>query len=340
MGFSSPNASQQPCEQWGANLSRKGHVPAAIDHIAKGTKVPVKKILRSDRDAQIGEHIACDPMGDLFEKSKAGDRALHGVMDCKRRLHFHSAHERMNGAAATSSVEEFIRWANLPFSTAGKVLNNGSTIHVDGAKCHGQHFTDNFECHGFKIWAASKHLKSSNRMHMIERMHRTVQARARAFLQIAAPALRAEGLRREDFYDCAVIHAGDVCDHSPSSHCNGGCPTAEKLGAEPTMAQTDQAVPAPWGCHCFPLMSPGRDQKQLADRREPALHVRTLPDGRHSCWRLNRGPGQQKWIKTRDVVFSLAGLDLGLTDKRGCRPLSEDEHDDVAPALSTRQGVF
>ena len=42
------------------------------------------------------------------------------------------------------------------------------------------------------------------------------------------------------------------------------------------MVQTDQAVPAPWGCYCFPLMSPGKDQKQLADRREPALYMRTL----------------------------------------------------------------
>ena len=75
MGFLSPNVSQQVCEQSGATSSRKGHVPAAIDHIAKGTKVPVKKILRSDRDAQIGEHIVCDPMGDSFEQSKAGNRA-------------------------------------------------------------------------------------------------------------------------------------------------------------------------------------------------------------------------------------------------------------------------
>ena len=71
----------------------------------------------------------------------------------------------MNGQAATASVEEFIRWANLRFSTAGEVLNNGAT---DGAKHHGNEFTKNFEHHGFKIWVASKRLKSSNRMYVIE----------------------------------------------------------------------------------------------------------------------------------------------------------------------------
>ena len=329
MGFLSPNDSQMLCTKWGVTLSRKGHVPTAINHIAKGTKVPVKTVLRSNRDAAVGEHMVCDPMGDSFAQSKAGNRALHGVTDYKRRLHFHAAHARMNGKAAIDSVEEFIRWANLPFATGGKVLNDGSTIHVDGAKHYGTQFTENFEYHGFKIWVASKYLKLSNRMYVIERMHRTVQARARAFLQIAAPVLRAEGLQREDFYDHAACHAGDVCNFSPSSHYGGGCPIAEMLGAEPTMVQTDQAVPAPWGCYCFPLMSPGADQKQMADRREPALYMRTLPDGRHLCWRLNRGPGQQKWIKTRDVVFSWAGLELGLTDKRGYRPLSEDELDAV-----------
>ena len=71
----------------------------------------------------------------------------------------------MNGQAATASVEEFIRWANLPFSTAGKVLNNGATVHVDGAKYYGNEFTKNFEYHGFKIWVASKYLKLSHVRH-------------------------------------------------------------------------------------------------------------------------------------------------------------------------------
>ena len=44
----------------------------------------------------------------------------------------------MNGQAATASVEEFIRWANLPFSPReAKLLNNGATVHVDGAKYYG-----------------------------------------------------------------------------------------------------------------------------------------------------------------------------------------------------------
>ena len=132
MGFLSPNDSQRLCKEWNVTLSRKGHVPTAINHIAKGTKVPVKTVLRAKRDATVGEHIICDPMGDLFAQSKAGNRALHGVTDCKRRLYFYTAHARMNGKAAVDSVEEFIRWANLPFATEGKVLNNGSTIHVDG----------------------------------------------------------------------------------------------------------------------------------------------------------------------------------------------------------------
>ena len=329
MGFLHPNDSQQLCKTWGAKLTRKGHGVAPINHIAKGSKVPVKKNLRASRDVNVGEHLVCDPMGDLFKASKANNRALHGVTDVKRRLYFYTPHERMNGRAAMSSVEQFIRWAKLPFSTEGKVLCNGSTIHVDGAQHYKSEFTENFEFHGFTVWVASKHLKLSNRMYVMERMHRTVQARARAFLKIAAPVLRAEGLCREDFYDWCVCHAGDVCNCSPSSHHDGGCPIADVIGAEPTMAQTDQAVPAPWGCCCFPLMSPNLDQKQMADRREPALYMRTLPDGRCLCWRLCRRAGQEKWIKTRDVVFSWAGLDLGVNTERGFRPLSENELDVV-----------
>ena len=56
-------------------------MPTAINHIAKGTKVPVKTVCDLDRDAAVGEHIVCDPMGDSFAQSKAGNRALHGVTD-------------------------------------------------------------------------------------------------------------------------------------------------------------------------------------------------------------------------------------------------------------------
>ena len=79
MGFLAPYDSQKLCTKWGAKLSQRGHDAAAIDHIAKGTKVPVKTTLQADRDAAAGEHITCDPMGDLFQQTKAGNRALHGV---------------------------------------------------------------------------------------------------------------------------------------------------------------------------------------------------------------------------------------------------------------------
>ena len=97
-------------------------------------------------------------------------------------------------------------------------------------------------------------------------------------------------------------HAGDVCNYSPSSHFDGGCPIASLLGTEPNMVQTDQAVPAPLGCYCFPLLSPGKDQTQSADRRELALYMRTLTDGRCLNWSLNRSPGQEKWMKMSHSV--------------------------------------
>ena len=329
MGFLHANDSQKLCSKWGVTLSRAGKEFSHINQIAKGSSVPRNKDRRSERDVKVGEHIICDPMGDSHDKTMAGNRALHGVTDWKRRLYFYSAHPRMNGFAATSSVEEFIRWANLPFSTSGKVLNNGSTIHTDGAKYYGTEFTGNFQYHGFKIYKASKYMKLTNRMYVIERMHRTVQARARAFLKIAEPVLKAEGYTREAFYDLCVCHSGDVCNYSPSNHFGGGCPIADVLGHEPTREETDAAIPGPWGCYCFPKTSPGIDQKQLADRREPALYMRTLPDGRYLCWRLRRRPGQEKWITTKDVVFSWGGLNLGRNKDRGYRPLSEDEMDVV-----------
>ena len=213
--------------------------------------------------------------------------------------------------AAVHSMEEFARTANLPFN-AGPTLNNGSAIHVDGAKVHGKVFHERMQRQGFKIHVASPCKKLTNYMCVVEtqRMHRTVQAAARAHIKSAAATLRAEGLSRTNFHDLAMMHSADVKNWCPSNHFKGGCPVAELLGHEPSHEETMAAVPACWGSCCFPVVpvEANRDQKQLGDRREPASCLRTLQDGRHLCWRLDRQSGHERRIKTKDLVFSWGAL--------------------------------
>ena len=89
---------------------------------------------------------------------------MHGVTDLKRRMHFYGAHGTMDAMAAVHSMEEFVRTANLPFND-GPTLNNGSTIHVDGAKVHGKVFHERMQRQGFKIYVASPCKKLTNYMY-------------------------------------------------------------------------------------------------------------------------------------------------------------------------------
>jgi hypothetical protein len=57
------------------------------------------------------------------------------------------------------------------------------------------------------------------------------------------------------------------------------------------------------------------------------------------CWRLDRQPGQQRWIKTKDVVFSWGGIDLGVVKATGYRPASEDELDVVDWSVAWKDRV-